>query len=270
MRILRWTGLIVALGLAGALAPARAEVAEVNGARIYYEIHGQGEPLLLLHGFNGSGQVFADFLPEYAAGYRVILPDLRGHGRSTNPSGEFTHRQAAKDVFALLDELGVRRVSGIGTSTGGMTLLHMATQQPERLQSIILVGATIYFPEKARDIMRSRAPESPTPEEWERARAVHKYGDEQILALRRQFHGFQHSYDDMNFTAPFLSTIQARTLIVHGDRDQFFPVNIPVEMYRSIPKSYLWIIPNGGHGPHRQHPEEFLRLTKEFLSGAWE
>jgi pimeloyl-ACP methyl ester carboxylesterase len=108
-----------------------------------------------------------------------------------------------------------------------------------------------------------------TAEDLERGRAVHKHGDEQVRALRRQFYGFKDSYEDMNFTAPLLGTIQARTLVVHGDRDQFFPVDIPLEMYRSIPNSFLWIVPNGGHGPHRQHPEEFLKLTKEFLAGEW-
>jgi pimeloyl-ACP methyl ester carboxylesterase len=249
---------------------ASAEVAEVNGAAIYYEIHGEGEPLLLLHGFNGSGQAFSDYLDAYKTNYRVILPDLRGHGRSTNPSGEFTHRQAAKDVYALLDKLGVERVKGIGTSTGGMTLIHMATQQPARVEAMIVVGATIYFPEQARKIMRGREPDSLTPEEIERAGNVHKNGEQQIRALRRQFYNLKDSYDDMNFTAPYLATIQARTLIVHGDRDQFFPVDIPLEMYRSIPKSYLWIVPNGTHGPHRQHPGEFLKLTQEFLAGKWE
>ena len=87
-----------------------------------------------------------------------------------------------------------------------------------------------------------------TPEYMERARGIHQHGDEQIRALRRQFHGFKDSYEDMNFTPPHLATIQARTLIVHGDRDQFFPVNIPLEMYRSIPNSCLWIIPKGRHG----------------------
>ena len=143
-----------------------ADVAEINDAEIYYEIHGKGDPLLLLHGFSGSGQVFAAFLENYASSYRVILPDLRGHGRSTNPSGEFTHRQAAKDVYALLDKLGIQRVRGIGTSTGGMTLLHMATQQPERVEAMVLVGATIYFPEQAREIMRSRGPENMTLAEY--------------------------------------------------------------------------------------------------------
>jgi pimeloyl-ACP methyl ester carboxylesterase len=258
---------IVLVVLGSVSAPVGfAEEAEINGARIYYELHGQGEPLLLLHGFGNSGQAFDKFLDSYAESYRVILPDLRGHGRSTNPSGEFTHHQAARDMYALLDKLEISRVRGIGHSTGGMTLLHMATQQPERVTAMVVVGATIYFPKQAREIMGKLGPDTMTPKDVEQARKIHMNGDEQIRALREQFHGFKDSYNDMNFTPPLLSTIRARTLIVHGDRDRFFPLNIPLEMYRSIPNSFLWIVPNGGHGPHRQHPEEFLRLTKQFLA----
>ena len=208
---------------------------------------------------------FAEFLDHYAQRYRVILPDLRGHGRSTNPTNEFTHRQAAADVYALLDRLGIERFRGIGTSTGGMTLIHMATRQPKRVEAMILVGATIYFPEQAREIMRRSDADNLSEEYMAQARNRHVHGDEQIRALRRQFFALSANYDDMNFTAPYLSTIEARTLIVHGDRDQFFPVNIPLEMYQSIPDSSLWIIPNGRHGPHRQHPEEFRRVTTLFL-----
>ena len=78
----------------------------------------------------------------------------------------------------------------------------------------------------------------------------------------------------MNFTPPYLSTITARTLIVHGDRDPFFPVSIPVEMYRAIPHAYLWVIPNGGHWPDRvfaePHADAFAKTALEFQSGDWE
>jgi pimeloyl-ACP methyl ester carboxylesterase len=81
---------------------------------------------------------------------------------------------------------------------------------------------------------------------------------------------YKDSYDDMNFTGPYLSTITARTLIVHGDRDQFFPFNIPVEMYRSIPKSFLWIIPNGGHVPIDDPKIPFASTALGFLAGSWD
>jgi pimeloyl-ACP methyl ester carboxylesterase len=151
-----------------------------------------------------------------------------------------------------------------------MTLIHMATQQPARAEAIVLIGATIYFPEQARVIMRRSTVDSLTAKDWERMRQRHKNGDEQIRALRNEFHNFKDSYDDMNFTRPFLSTISARTLIVHGDRDDFFPVEIPVEIYRSIPKSYLWLVPNGGHVPIHDHAAEFSRVTLEFLRGEWD
>lgn len=250
---------------------ADGQFAEVNGIRMYYETYGEGEPLVLLHGFGGSGANWKTFVDDFAAGYKLVIPDLRGHGRSTNPTNKFTHRQSALDVYALLDELKIDKFRGMGISTGGMTLIHMATQQPERAEAIVLIGATIYFPEQAREIMRGVSVEGLTEQDWEARRRIHKNGDDQIRALINQFHGFKDSYDDMNFTPPLLSTIQARTFVVHGDRDQFFPVSIPVEMYRSIPKSYLWIVPNGGHVPiYGDNEETFVKKATEFLAGNWE
>lgn len=260
--VLCWPG--VALYAQQTASPAGATVA-VNGMEMYYEVHGNGEPLLLLHGFGGSGRAWREFVPEFARHYRVIVPDLRGHGRSTNPTPEFTHRQSGRDILALLDKLGLRRIKAMGISTGGMTLIHMATQEPDRMEAMVLIGATIYFPEPARAIMRKTTVEGLTPGDYERMRRVHVHGDEQIRALRRQFHAFKDSYDDMNFTGPYLSTIKARTLIVHGDRDEFFPVEIPVEMYRSIPRAELWVVPNGGHVPIHGVNVPFVARTLEFL-----
>jgi pimeloyl-ACP methyl ester carboxylesterase len=239
---------------------------------MYYEVLGQGDPLVLLHGFSGTGNAWRFPLRQaLSKKYLLIIPDLRGHGHSTNPSGEFTHRQASLDICALLDDLQIEKCKAMGFSTGGMTLLHMATQQPERIEAMILLSATHYFPEQARKAMRKSTVESLTEKDYERERRFHIYGDEQIRMLQRQFHNFKDSYDDMNFTPPFLSSITARTLIVHGDRDWYFPVFIPVEMYQSIPNSYLWIVPNGGHGPiYLSEPEFFVKTALKFLEGAWE
>jgi pimeloyl-ACP methyl ester carboxylesterase len=261
------TGLLTGFGYAQEETPAAGKTVAVNGMQMYYETYGEGDPLVLLHGFGGSGQTWSRFIPELSKRYRLVVPDLRGHGRSTNPSHEFTHRQSARDVFALLDQLGIRKFRAMGISTGGMTLIHMATQQPARVEAMVLIGATIYFPEPAREIMRKSTVESLTPQEYERRRRVHKHGDEQIRELQRIFYDFKDSYDDMNFTGPYLSTITARTLIVHGDRDAFFPVNIPVEMYRSIPHSALWIIPNGGHVPIYDPKVPFVTTAQDFLAG---
>ena len=155
----------------------------------------------------------------------------------------------------------------MGISTGGMTLLHMATEQPSRVEAMVLIGATPYFPEQARAIMREDS-KSATPEALQFYRKCAARGETQAQELARQFGAFKDSYEDMNFTAPLLSTIKARTLIVQGDRDEFFPVNIPVEMYRAIPGSALWIIPFGGHVPiFGAHAREFQDVVLPFIQG---
>ena len=238
----------------------------IGDAQLYYQSVGQGPPLLLLHYFGGCAQNWEPHVARLAQQYRLIIPDLRGHGRSTNPAGQFTHRQAALDLFALLDELGVERIKTMGMSSGGMTLLHMATQQPERIEAMVLIGTTSYFPEQARAIMQQAVPDGMSVTEWEEWDACSSRGDEQTRELIRQFHQMKDSYDDMNFTSPYLSTITARTLIVHGDRDEFFPVNIPVAMYAAVPEASLWIVPNGGHLPiFGNHSIEFGDKALDFL-----
>lgn len=243
----------------------------VNGMDMYYEVHGDGETLVLLHGFSRSGAIWKPFITEFSKHFQLIIPDLRGHGRSTNPSKSFTLRQSAQDVLALLDALHISRFRAIGISAGGMTLLHMATTQPERVESMVLVGATSYFPNQARAIMAAVDFDKFTDEELAFYRRLHKHGDEQIRLLAEQFVQFSDNYDDMNFTSPYLSTVTAKTLILHGDRDEFFPVSIAVELYQSIPSSYLWIVPNGGHVPFDEDwkPDDTNRLL-QFLKGEWE
>jgi pimeloyl-ACP methyl ester carboxylesterase len=225
-------------------------IIDVNGFQLHYEDRGSGEPLLLLHGGTGIGAdwnlVFADGDPP---GFRVIVPDLRGHGRSTNPSRVFTFRQAADDLFALLDRLDVTRVKAIGLSMGAKTLLHMATQQPGRIDAMVLVSATPYFPAAARAAMAQLSVDNFSDAEWQALRARHVHGDDQIRMLFEQMRGLKDHHDDMAFTPPLLATITARTLIVHGDRDPLYPVELAMEMYRAIPQSALWVVPNGGHGP---------------------
>src|SRR6266446_1872208 len=221
----------------------------VNDIEMYYEIRGEGEPLVLLHGGGGAGANWKLIFKEPPSGYRLVIPDVRGHGRSTNPSNRFTFKQVALDVFDLLDHLGIERFKAIGLSLGAKTLLHMATQQPARVEAMVLVSATPYFPDQARAIMEQLSPDNRTDAEWEQMRQWHKHGDEQIRALWKMANAFKDSYDDMNFTPPYLSTITARTLIVHGDRDPLYPVSLALEMYHAIPGSYLWVVPNGGHGP---------------------
>jgi pimeloyl-ACP methyl ester carboxylesterase len=222
---------------------------ETGGLRLHCEIVGHGEPLLLLHGFTGAGVDWQHVFSEPLEGWRTIVPDLRGHGRTLNPSDTFTHRQSAADVLGLLDRLNLPSVKAIGMSAGAKTLLHMAVAQPERIDAMVLVSASPSFPPEARAIMSRFSAESLSEEEWRAMRQRHVYGDAQIRALLDQGRAFADSYDDMNLTEMDLERITARTLIVHGDRDPFYPVQMAVDLYNGIPDSALWVIPGGAHVP---------------------
>src|SRR5258708_13904344 len=187
--------------------------------QMYYVDAGEGEPLLLLHGYTGASTDWTFCFDELASQYRLIVSDVRGHGRSTNPSDAYTQRQAARDVQALLDHLGIGSFQGIGASGGGNILLHLATQQPERVEAMVLLSAVSYYPQQARKIMRSYTLEQVSDQERRRLQQRHPRGDEQIQELFRLGRTFAEQYDDMNFTTPYLSTITARTLLIFGDRE---------------------------------------------------
>lgn len=168
---------------------------------------------------------------------------------------------------ALLDHPGIGSFQGIGASGGGNILLHLATQQPERVKAIVLMSAVSYYPEQARKIMRSYTGEQVSDEERRRLQQRHACGDEQLQELFRLGRAFAEQYDDMNFTPPYLATITARTLLIFGDRDPFYPVSIALDMYNAIARSYLWIVPNGGHVPDLNAP--FVASVLPFLRGEW-
>jgi pimeloyl-ACP methyl ester carboxylesterase len=247
------------------------QTVQVNDIQMYYEIRGAGEPLVLLHGGGGIGANWELIFKAPPPGYRLIVPDLRGHGRSTNPSPELTFRQVAKDVYGLLDRLDIDRFKAIGLSLGAKTLLHVATQQPGRVEAMVLVSAAPYFPEPARAAMRQLTPDNRSDAEWRQMRQWHPQGDEQIRKIWTQMNALKDCYDDMSFTPPYLATIQARTLIVHGDRDPLYPADLALEMYAAIPRSYLWMVPNGGHGPiFGDLTGRFVETALAFLGGGWE
>jgi len=245
----------------------KTETIRINDFDMFVETDGSGEPLLLLHGGGGCHEDWNYAgCEEFVREYKLIVPDARGHGRSTNPARTITHRQCALDTLAMLDHLSIGRCRAIGISMGGNVLLHMATTQPKRIESMVVVSATMYFPEQARAIMRQVRVDDQPASEWDAMRQRHKLGDDQITALWEWQRGMKDSYDDMSFTPPLLGKIQARTMIVYGDRDFLYPVEMGVEMYRAIPGSALWVVPNGGHGPvFLDHAPQFAKTALAFL-----
>jgi pimeloyl-ACP methyl ester carboxylesterase len=126
------------------------QYAEVNGINLYYETHGAGRPLILLHGGLGSGEMFGPVIPALVAGGRqVIAPDLQGHGRTADIDRPIDLALMATDIVALIDHLGLDRPDVVGYSLGGGVALHTAVAAPEKVGR--LVAASIYLRPDAVD-----------------------------------------------------------------------------------------------------------------------
>jgi pimeloyl-ACP methyl ester carboxylesterase len=119
------------------------QYADVNGINLYYETHGEGSPLVLLHGGLGSGEMFAAILPALTAQYQVILVDLQGHGRTADIDRPLDVRLMADDVAALIDHLGLDQPAVVGFSLGGGVAYHVAIRHPEKVGRLVSASANI-------------------------------------------------------------------------------------------------------------------------------
>ncbi len=124
-------------------AKGTGQYALVNGINLYYETHGAGRPLILLHGGLGSGEMFGPVLPLLAAGHQVVAPDLQGHGRTADIERPIDVRLMADDIAALIDHLGLDRPDVVGYSLGGGVALHTAARYPAKVGRLVAASANI-------------------------------------------------------------------------------------------------------------------------------
>lgn len=132
-------------------APAKSGYVEANGVRYYYEVRGEGPPLLLLHGGLGAGDMFTPLFPALTAKRQVITVDLQGHGRTALGARPFGLEAQGADMAAVLDHLKIRKADVVGYSLGGGVAFQLAVQKPERVNRLVLVSAgyasDAFFPE---------------------------------------------------------------------------------------------------------------------------
>ena len=247
--------------------------AAVNDLKMYYEEHGNpsGPPLVLLHPFQATGDYWHEQIGPFGAHYRLIVPDSRGHGRTDNPGGpaRMNYRQMARDTIALCAELGLVRPIFCGQSLGAMQLLTLALEAPDLARALILSGGTHFYADELRAWWREQTPESVVaPERRPAMQASHialgpdhwRIVPAAYVALGRHAHADDFPEKDE------LRGIRAPTLIVQGDRDRWFPAEVPLELYRLVPEAELCILPQTGHGPPKERPSWFIAIVLDFLA----
>jgi len=239
--------------------------ADVNGLDMYYEEHGEGPPLLLLHGGSGTAEYFSESIPLFAARFRVIAAELMGHGRTGDDVARpFHYHDLAEDTAELMRVLGVERASILGYSDGGVVALDLAIHHPQRVTKLALTGANSRndgYTEETQEWGRSFDPEAePVSEAYARLSPDGPSHWPVFLARMKLMWAVEP-----DFTLEQLQSIAAPTLLVVGDSDIVTPEHA-VEMFRAIPGSQLCVVPNARHGVLPQ--ETILRFLQEDGAGV--
>lgn len=247
--------LIFISGLAGVNAqeavpygnnPAAGQYFEVDGTKLYYEVYGSGEPLLMLHGgVYGYIDEFTPLIPNLAEQFQVICLATRGHGKSEIGHDPYTYFQRADDAYQLIQHLQLKQVRVVGFSDGGTTALYLAAHHPDMIKKVVAMGVG-EIPESSRtetfnytsesllaesgDYFKSRLALMPEPERW----------NECLQMLNGLYNGAR-------LDKAILGKIDCPTLLMNGDHDQYYTVDAVVRAYHELSKGTLSVIPGCGH-----------------------
>ena len=222
--------LLAALGFAQTptTTPVKTGYAPVNGLKLYYEIHGTGEPLILLHGGVGATDMFAEILPALSKARRVIAVDLQAHGRTADIDRPLSLEAMADDIAALIKHLEVRRADVMGYSMGGGVALRTAIQHPDVVRKLVLVSTAFkkdgWYPEIRAGMAQmgpgAAEPMKQTPMYQLYARVAPRPADWPVL-LTKLGEMMRKDYDWSREVA----AIKAPTLLVFGDADAVSPAH---------------------------------------------
>jgi len=232
---------------------------EINGAKIYYEEYGKGEPLLLIHGNGGDINGMGNQIDYFKTKYRVIIADNRGQGKSELKTDSLTYDKITSDWDGLVNYLKLDSISIIGWSDGGIVGLKMGISGKSKIKKIVAMGANL-------------RPDSTAVNSWavkyvmkEKKRAESKIQEQDTTHnwnLYKQLIGLLG--DQPNIPIKDLSKIKAKVLIIAGDED-IIRNKHSLEMYENIPKSQLCIMPGETHFTPASNPKLFNEIVNRFL-----
>lgn len=220
---------------------------ESRGFKMYYETYGNGTPLLIIHGNGGSINDFTNQVPFFEKQYHVILADSRAQGKSIDNADSLSYEMMADDLNALLDHLHVDSCYVIGWSDGGINGLLLAIRHPGKVKKLAVTGANLVPDSSAVE------PEIFT---WAKflSDSINKLPlSSEVKTNRKLFNLLAH---EPHITVAQLQTIKCPVLVIGGDHDVIRPRHTML-IAESIPKSYLWILPNSGHSTPIVYKEIF-------------
>jgi len=240
--------------------------APVNGLQLYYEVHGSGRPLVLLHGGLLTIDLnFGPMLKPLAASRQVIAVELQGHGHTADTDRAMTIEALAGDVIALLDHLGVAEADVFGFSLGGLVAYAVAVGAPSRVGKLVVASADAHRPpgrESAPlddDRMPTQADFQAMRDAYDAVAPAPARFDEFAAKTAKMVHEFPGWSDE-------LRSLHLPTLLIFGDRD-FSPLPDVLELFGLLPNAQLAVLPGTTHMGVARRSGEVLALITPFLDG---
>lgn len=227
----------------------------VNGARLYYETYGTGEPLLLLHGNGQSIWAFHQQIPELAKTYRVIAVDTRAQGRSTNTAPKLDYDLFAADMKTLLDSLHLKNVNVLGWSDGGNTALIMAIKYPEYVNKIMVMGANLHA---GTDAIKKSMLDRTASAIKQLEKSADPKNQNTLLLLKMLL-------TEPNIAPADLQKITAKALIMAGENDLVVDTHTRL-IAANIKNAQLAIFKGEGHDAPDHNPTLFNKTVLDFLA----
>jgi len=230
---------------------------DIRGFKMYCEVYGQGQPLLIIHGNGGSINNFIYQIPYFSKKYKVIIADSRAQGRSADPGDSLSYEMMADDYAALLDAMKIDSADVIGWSDGGINALLLAIRHPEKVKKLASTGAnlvpdTTAVPQQIWDMVYP----SYNALKTKSSRTVEEKAQYKLLRLL---------IEQPHIPLTDLHKISCPSLIMGGDHDVIKPEHTML-IFQNIPKAYLWILPNSGHSTPIVYKDEFNNVVDRFFS----
>jgi pimeloyl-ACP methyl ester carboxylesterase len=228
----------------------------IRGFKMYAEVYGQGQPLLFIHGNGGAINNFTKQIPYFSKKYKVIIADSRAQGKSADPADSLSYEMMADDYAALLDAMKIDSAYVVGWSDGGINGLLMAIRHPEKVKKLAITGAnlrpdTTAVPQEVWDMvspMYTQLKNKPDKNEMEK-------GGYKLLKLLME---------NPHIPLTDLQKISCPALVIGGDHDVIKEEHT-MEIYKNIPKAFLWILPNSGHSTPIVYMNEFNSKVDAFF-----
>jgi len=269
---------------------------ELHGDRVAYRDAGSGETLLLIHGMAGSSETWRAVIPQLAKKYRVIAPDLLGHGQSDKPRGDYSLGAFAVWLRDLLDELGVTRATIVGQSLGGGVAMQFVYQHPDYCQRLVLISSGGLGPDVGWTLRLLSAPGAelilpviaPKPvlnvgnklRSWLSAAGIQSPRGAEIwsayssLSDSQTRHAFLRTLRSVvDYRGQAVSalnrlhlTSQLPTMAIWGDKDQIIPLDHAYAAQAARPGSRLEVLAGVGHFPHVERPTDVVDLIDDFIT----